>query len=65
MVAAFRETLLANACAAGRSLSKPELESLEAHFHLLVKWGRRMNLTGLKDESTIVRRHFLEPIATA
>lgn len=36
-----------------------------AHYTLLRKWGRRMNLTGLKDDEAILRRHFLEPIATA
>ena len=38
---------------------------MEAHYRLLLKWGRRMNLTGLKDEGSILRRHFLEPIAAA
>src|SRR5436309_6982254 len=65
MVAAFRETLLANARSTGRSLSEQELASLDAHYRLLRKWGIRMNLTGLKDEETIIRRHFLEPIAVA
>src|SRR2546426_3139352 len=65
MVAAFRETLLINARSAGRTLSEQELASLEAHYRLLQKWSRRMNLTGLKDEETIIKRHFLEPIAVA
>src|SRR2546426_6518190 len=65
MVAAFRETLLINARSAGRSLSEQELASLEVHYRLLQEWSRRMNLTGLKDEETIIKRHFLEPIAVA
>src|SRR6267142_1233715 len=65
MVAAFTETLLKIARAAGRSLSDQELSRFEAHHRLLKAWGRRMNLTGLKDESMIARRHFLEPIALA
>jgi 16S rRNA (guanine527-N7)-methyltransferase len=65
MVAAFRETLRTKARSAGRSLSDRELASLEAHYRLLQKWSRRMNLTGLKDEEAIVRRHFLEPIVAA
>ena len=65
MVAAFTETLLKIARAAGRSLSDQELSRFEAHYRLLKAWGRRMNLTGLKDESMIARRHFLEPIAIA
>ncbi len=65
MVAAFTETLLKIARATGRSLSDQELRRFEAHYRLLKAWGRRMNLTGLKDESMIARRHFLEPIAIA
>jgi 16S rRNA (guanine527-N7)-methyltransferase len=65
MVAAFRQTLLTNARSAGLSLSESELDAFEAHYLLLKAWGRRMNLTGLRDEEAIVRRHFLEPIAVA
>jgi len=65
MVAAFTETLLKIAAATGRSLSDQEVRRFEAHFRLLREWGRRMNLTGLKDESMIAKRHFLEPIAVA
>src|SRR6266850_4727752 len=65
MVAAFTETLLKIARAAGRSLSDQELSRFEAHHRLLKAWGRRMNLTGLRDEEAIARRHFLEPIAIA
>ena len=65
MVAAFTETLLKIAGSSGRFLSAQELHRFETHYRLLQKWSRRMNLTGLKDESTIVRRHFLEPIAIA
>ena len=65
MVAAFTETLLKIARATGRSLSDQELGQFETHYRLLQKWSRRMNLTGLKDESMIARRHFLEPIAIA
>ena len=65
MVAAFRQTLLTNARSAGFSLSESDLDAFEAHYLLLKSWGRRMNLTGLKDEEAIVKRHFLEPIAVA
>src|SRR5439155_27065205 len=65
MVAAFTETLLKIAGPSGLSLSEQELRRFEIHYHLLRRWSRRMNLTGLKDDSTIVRRHFLEPIAIA
>lgn len=38
---------------------------MEVHYLLLRRWGRRMNLTGLRAESDIVARHFIEPIAAA
>src|SRR5438093_3504946 len=65
MVAAFRETLRTKARSVGRALSEQELASFETHYRLLQKWSRRMNLTGLKDEEAIVRRHFLEPLVAA
>src|SRR5258705_6170238 len=63
MVASFRETLLSKARIAGLSLSDRQIAGFETHRRLLQQWGRRMNLTGLKDEEAIVKRHFLEPIA--
>ena len=65
MVSGFRARLIAGARSIGRSLSEKEIGAFEAHYHLLRVWSRRMNLTGLKDEEQIVRRHFLEPIAAA
>lgn len=65
MVSAFRERLATGARSIGRSLSEREIDALETHYRLLLEWNCRMNLTGLKDEEQIVRRHFLEPIAVA
>ena len=65
MVSAFTETLLRIAGPLGRSLSDVELDRFERHYRLLLKWGRRMNLTSLKNEEEIARRHFLEPLAVA
>ena len=65
MVSVFRDRLVTCARSIGRSLSEKEIEGFETHYRLLREWGRRMNLTGLKDEERIVRRHFLEPIAAA
>jgi len=65
MVSAFRERLLAGAKSLGRSLSEPEIEAFTVHYRLLQEWSNRMNLTGLKDLDTIVRRHFLEPISVS
>jgi 16S rRNA (guanine527-N7)-methyltransferase len=50
---------------AGRTLGEEESSRMAAHYLLLRKWSRRMNLTGLDDEASILRRHFLEPIAAA
>jgi 16S rRNA (guanine527-N7)-methyltransferase len=35
---------------------------METHFRLLWKWNRRLNLTSLRDERAVVRRHFLESL---
>ncbi len=61
----FRRSLVAAARGLGRALTDGEADALEAHHRLLHQWSRRMNLTGLKDESDILKRHFLEPIAAA
>src|SRR5215470_18083003 len=65
MVSAFKETLLRIAGPLGRSLSDVDLDRFETHYRLLLKWGRRMNLTALRSEEEIARRHFLEPLAVA
>ena len=65
MVSAFRERLLAGVQSIGRSLSDWEIEALTVHYRLLQEWSSRMNLTGIKDLDSIVRRHFLEPIAAS
>ncbi len=65
MVSAFRDRLLEEAGPLGRDLTEKQLAAFETHFRLLREWGRRMNLTGLKDEPAIIRRHFLEPLAVA
>jgi 16S rRNA (guanine(527)-N(7))-methyltransferase RsmG len=58
----FHVELLAGAAAAGRPLSKDEATRMVAHYRLLKQWSRKMNLTGLKDRLSILRRHFIEPI---
>jgi 16S rRNA (guanine527-N7)-methyltransferase len=35
----------------------------ETYFHLLIRWNARTNLTAIRDEEGILRRHFLESIA--
>ncbi|MFQ5876736.1 MAG: 16S rRNA (guanine(527)-N(7))-methyltransferase RsmG [Acidobacteriota bacterium] len=61
----FRAALGASAREHGRTLSDGELDALEVHYRLLLRWNRRINLTGLRGEAAILRRHFLEPIAAA
>ena len=37
----------------------------ETYLHLLIRWNSRTNLTAIRDEEGILRRHFLESIACA
>jgi 16S rRNA (guanine527-N7)-methyltransferase len=61
----FRDLLIGAAREAGRPLSATEIAGMITHYRILLKWGRRMNLTGLRDVQSIARRHFLEPVETA
>jgi 16S rRNA (guanine527-N7)-methyltransferase len=61
----FRAALDEEAAALGRPLRSSEAAAMETHYRLLRRWGRTMNLTGLRGERDILRRHFLEPIAVA
>ena len=61
----FRELLIDAAREAGRPLSHAEIAGMTTHYRILLKWGSRMNLTGLRDVRSIARRHFLEPVETA
>jgi 16S rRNA (guanine527-N7)-methyltransferase len=61
----FRELLGGAAHEAGRPLGVGELEGMITHYRMLLKWGRRMNLTGLREAKAIARRHFVEPVETA
>src|SRR5436309_6593709 len=65
MVSPFRTHLLAEAGILAHKLSDKEIADLESHFLLLKEWSRKMNLTALKDDAAIVRRHYLEPLAVA
>ena len=46
----------------GVELTGKELEQLSAYLELLLRWNRRVNLTGLRDPRTIVRRLFGESL---
>lgn len=41
-------------------LNKKQLSEISVHGALLAKWGRRMNLTAIRDPIEVARRHFLE-----
>jgi 16S rRNA (guanine(527)-N(7))-methyltransferase RsmG len=64
-IAEFRSHLLRDAAGIDRPLTEIEADRLTKHFRLLRQWGKRMNLTGLRDPEAILKRHFLEPIAAS
>jgi 16S rRNA (guanine527-N7)-methyltransferase len=43
-------------------LSSTQLSQFEHHYHLLIKWNRVLNLTGLNKVEEIVERHYCESI---
>ena len=45
-------------------LSPLQISQLAAHFALLQQWNRRINLTGLREATEIVERHFGESLFT-
>lgn len=61
----FRAHLKAEAARIGHALTEIEADRLTTHFRLLRQWGKRMNLTGLRELDPILKRHFLEPIVAA
>ena len=46
----------------GVTLDEPGLRVVRTHFELLVRWNRRVNLTGVRDPRQILRRHFVESL---
>ena len=46
-------------------LTAQQLGRLEAHYRLLVKWNRVINLTRIEEESEAVRRHYAESLFLA
>jgi 16S rRNA (guanine527-N7)-methyltransferase len=52
------------------ALSLPDLtpqacQRFESYYDLLIRWNQKTNLTAIRDEEGIVRRHFVESIACA
>jgi 16S rRNA (guanine527-N7)-methyltransferase len=51
---------------AGQPALSPEATAhFEAYLDLLVRWNTRTNLTAIRDDDGILRRHFVESIACA
>lgn len=46
-------------------LTPEQLEKLEAHYTLLQKWNRVLNLTAIRDLSEVVERHYGESLFLA
>jgi 16S rRNA (guanine527-N7)-methyltransferase len=61
----FRDEIGVASRKVGWPLTDAEAESLAGHYRLLRRWDAKMNLTALKERETILRRHFLEPIAVS
>ena len=47
------------------ALSRAECDRFELYLALLQRWNQRMNLTSIRDEKVILRRHFADSIACA
>jgi len=46
-------------------LSHSQVEALEAHYTLLLRWNRVLNLTSIREISLVVERHYCESIFLA
>ena len=46
-------------------VSEEVLSQFSAYLALILRWNSRMNLTAIRDEPGIIRRHFVESIACA
>jgi 16S rRNA (guanine527-N7)-methyltransferase len=47
------------------TLSAQQFQSFQAYLSLLQRWNAKVSLTSIRDEETILRRHFLESIVCA
>ncbi len=54
--------VLAEVGLGGVGLGEAQIQALEQHLGMLIKWNRKMNLTSLADVDEIVRRHYAESI---
>ena len=61
----LKETLVEGARALGVDLPTSSLEALDFFLQELMRWNRKMNLTGIKDPHGIVVKHFLDSMAVS
>jgi 16S rRNA (guanine527-N7)-methyltransferase len=59
------EVLMEGARALGVELPTSSLEALDFFLNELMRWNRKMNLTGIKDPHGIVVKHFLDSVAVS
>lgn len=59
------DALVEGARALGVELTTSSLEALDFFLNELMRWNRKMNLTGIKDPHGIVLKHFLDSIAVS
>ena len=47
------------------ALSDEQVDQLQAHYELLLRWNKILNLTSVRDEEEIVERHYCESLFLA
>jgi 16S rRNA (guanine527-N7)-methyltransferase len=57
-----RGLLVNGACLLGVSLDETMTAAFERLLHELMRWNRKMNLTSISDERSIIVRHFLDSL---
>jgi 16S rRNA (guanine527-N7)-methyltransferase len=60
----FRE-LLARKLKGIAELSEKQLDLLDSHYQLLVRWNQKLNLTAIEGLESVVERHYCESIFLA
>jgi 16S rRNA (guanine527-N7)-methyltransferase len=60
-----REVLVQGAAALGVSLTPEQVEKLEQHVALLLRWNERINLTAVTDPLQVAELHVVDSLAAA
>lgn len=61
----FRALMEREVAAAHYPVTSTQLELLEKHYELMMRWNQRINLTAITDPLEVVRRHYGESLALA